>query len=207
MIWVADIVDSRSRKSVSCGRLRYNDESDQFSIEISEDVAVADLPMMFAAFAKRGEFHLDDKWARRWVQDRIVPPGRQNLGEILRAHGLTAYNEFALLESSRGFSANDDFILSAPKAATLGEGETPMRLQGAPDANARSETAAEVGRVIAQARENAGLSQYQLAERMGCDQAAISRIESGKGNPTLGTIADIASCLGMEASLILGDAC
>ena len=41
------------------------------------------------------------------------------------------------------------------------------------------------------------ITQQQLAERTGIDQAAISRIESGKGNPTLNTLEALAEGTGV----------
>lgn len=46
------------------------------------------------------------------------------------------------------------------------------------------------------ARTKAGLSQKQLAERTHIDQADISKIESGKANPSLNTIERIFNALG-----------
>ena len=46
-----------------------------------------------------------------------------------------------------------------------------------------------------------GLTQQQLAEKTGIDQAAISRIESGRANPTLNTLDALAE--GVGASLLV----
>ena len=41
-------------------------------------------------------------------------------------------------------------------------------------------------------RKEGGLTQVQLAEKVGIDQAEISRIERGAGNPTMETLQRIA---------------
>lgn len=51
------------------------------------------------------------------------------------------------------------------------------------------------------AREKAGLSQAQLAEKLGTDQASISRIERGQRNITLETLAKLAKVLGLKVTL------
>ncbi len=51
---------------------------------------------------------------------------------------------------------------------------------------------------LAHIRETRGLSQKQLAEMIGANQATISKIESGAGNPTLSTINRIAKALDVE---------
>lgn len=51
---------------------------------------------------------------------------------------------------------------------------------------------------LAHIRELRGLSQQQLADRIGANQATISKIESGAGNPTLSMINRIAKALDVE---------
>ena len=56
-------------------------------------------------------------------------------------------------------------------------------------------------------REERGLSQTQLAEMIGANQATISKIERGQGNPTLTMIRRIAAALSCEpADLFSRDA-
>ena len=45
-------------------------------------------------------------------------------------------------------------------------------------------------------RERAGLSLAAVAERSGIDQAALSRLENGRGNPTTHTLARYARAIG-----------
>lgn len=61
-----------------------------------------------------------------------------------------------------------------------------------------------VGQAIAEAREAKGMSQRELSSASGVMQADISKIEKGKGNPTLTTLQKIAKSLGRTvASLML----
>lgn len=46
-----------------------------------------------------------------------------------------------------------------------------------------------------------GLSQAQLAKKIGTKQSAISRFESGNSNPTIGFIGKIASALGTKVRI------
>jgi ribosome-binding protein aMBF1 (putative translation factor) len=56
-------------------------------------------------------------------------------------------------------------------------------------------------------RENQGLTMAQLSERTGIDQAALSRLETGKNvNPTLETMNRIAAALGKTIACSLKDA-
>ena len=54
---------------------------------------------------------IDDKWARRFVKERVVPPDRQNIGMIMRQLHMKKYSEFPILEYTSGRCCMDDFYL------------------------------------------------------------------------------------------------
>lgn len=60
-----------------------------------------------------------------------------------------------------------------------------------------------VGQAIAEAREEKGMSQRELSSKSGVMQAEISKIEKGKGNPTLLTLQKIAKSLGRTIASFL----
>ncbi len=57
---------------------------------------------------------------------------------------------------------------------------------------------APIRRHLAEARRAADLTQTELAERLGCDQTRISKIESGKVRVTTETITEIAHAIGAK---------
>lgn len=62
-----------------------------------------------------------------------------------------------------------------------------------------------VGRRIAELREEAGLSQRQLAEAIGLDPSALSRIENGARGLAVGELTSIAERLDVDVEAILRD--
>ncbi len=56
---------------------------------------------------------------------------------------------------------------------------------------------------IRDVRKQAGLTQVQLSEATGIDQASISRMESGKQGITLEYLKRIASALGVEPAVLM----
>ena len=52
-----------------------------------------------------------------------------------------------------------------------------------------------VGQRIRTARDEVGLTQIQLAQRMDVSQPVIAALEAGRGNPTIGQLAAIADAL------------
>ena len=55
-----------------------------------------------------------------------------------------------------------------------------------------------VGRNAARLRQEAGLTQEQLAERSGLSQQYLSGLEQGRRNPTVVTLYELASALGVS---------
>jgi predicted transcriptional regulator len=58
-------------------------------------------------------------------------------------------------------------------------------------------------RVLIKRRIDLGISQQNLAAMIGTKQPAISRLESGDNNSTLGTLTRVADALGLEVRLSL----
>jgi transcriptional regulator with XRE-family HTH domain len=55
-----------------------------------------------------------------------------------------------------------------------------------------------VGRNVKRLRTTAGLSQAELADRMGVDRAYVSGLELGQRNPTIVTLWHVAEALGAK---------
>ncbi|MCP4966186.1 MAG: helix-turn-helix transcriptional regulator [bacterium] len=66
--------------------------------------------------------------------------------------------------------------------------------------------ALDVGEQVRDAREEAGLSQRELAAKMGTSQAAIARLESGGVGATLTTLHRVATALGRRITVELSAA-
>lgn len=63
---------------------------------------------------------------------------------------------------------------------------------------------ARIGELIASARNQRGLTQKELAEKLGTSQSAINRIEGGKHNTTLETLARISEVLNKDVISLQG---
>jgi transcriptional regulator with XRE-family HTH domain len=59
------------------------------------------------------------------------------------------------------------------------------------------------GNNVKACRELAGLTQEELAKRLGCTQSYISQVEQSEARPTLGTLQRLAEAIGCSvASLV-----
>ncbi len=110
----------RTDRNKAVAFLNYNDCENSFTIDIQQDATEKEVPFMLSLFLKKGIRHIDEYWSMRWVQSRIIPSSRQNIGEILRANGMKRYDEHALLIMNEGRCCQDEFYLelySSPETA------------------------------------------------------------------------------------------
>ncbi len=68
---------------------------------------------------------------------------------------------------------------------------------------AKAKLASEVGERVRAAREAAGLTQRDLARRVGTSQAVITRLEAGGVGATLTTLQRVATALELEVNVEL----
>jgi transcriptional regulator with XRE-family HTH domain len=63
-----------------------------------------------------------------------------------------------------------------------------------------------LGAELRRAREEAGLSQEQLARATGIDRAYISELERDKNSPTVDRLVKLSRAMGIRASVLLARA-
>lgn len=123
---ICKIVDEY-RNDLLTGYLFYYEKSDAYTIELSSDLTEEDAPIFFEGFIRRGIYTVDQKFSRRWVESRVVPRDRQNLGAILKDNGLKEYDTFRLLMLAEGRCAQDDCAVFPVKGSRLPEWLTERR--------------------------------------------------------------------------------
>ena len=105
------IRDAADQSNKDLAYLFYYEINRKFYIELPEKADPWETPLLLASFVKNGEQSINSYWSRVWVQQRIVPSDRQNIGQILRDNGLKSYDEFALLILASGRCEQDDYYL------------------------------------------------------------------------------------------------
>lgn len=99
------------RKAKNLAYLLYYENEKNFYIEIADDVDEWEVPLLLSSYLKNGKKTVDAYHSKLWVQQRIVPPDRQNLGQILKENNLDTYDEFQLLIMSKGRCSQDDYYI------------------------------------------------------------------------------------------------
>ena len=104
-------IRDKAQKGRLLGYLFYYEKSKRFFSELMEDTDEWTCPFILSGFVKKGKYSADSIWSGKFVNQRIIPPDRQNLGSILRDNGLKEYDEFKLLQLSEGRCAQDELYL------------------------------------------------------------------------------------------------
>ena len=113
------IRDASLDRSRDLAWLLYYESDKTFYIHINKSSDEWDTPLILSSFVKRGSYSLDSYSSSLWVEQRIIPPDRQNLGMILKTNGLDEYDPFGLLMLSSGRCAQDDCFLVPLKSRSL----------------------------------------------------------------------------------------
>lgn len=115
------IRDESMTEDAILGYLVYYETSRSFYIELPDIADPWETPPILSSFVDRGIYSIDRNWSRRWVQQRIVPQERQNIGQVLKDNGLKEYDEFSLLMLTMGRCEQDDCYLEELPADNLPE--------------------------------------------------------------------------------------
>lgn len=91
--------------------MTYNEDTKEFTVEASEEGDTFSLtPQLYALIYKKTP-KISGQKALNWVRSRIEPPERPEMPDILKAAGLTKYDEFGLLMYHKGRSVRDKMYL------------------------------------------------------------------------------------------------
>ncbi|MBR0149031.1 MAG: hypothetical protein IJM23_07505 [Lachnospiraceae bacterium] len=93
------------------GILLYFEKAKEFLIELVEDMDEWTAPLLFSGLVKKGIFTVPRDLSRAWIEERVIPSGRQNINDILTHHHLKEYDEMKLLELSEGRCSQDTLYI------------------------------------------------------------------------------------------------
>ncbi len=115
------IRDEEEQERRDVGWLLYYEKAKKFFIELPENADPTTLPILLYGFAKRGIYSVGAHWSEVWVNNRIIPEERQNLGMVLKENGLKEYDKFQMLMLANGRCAQDACYLVQKKFEDLPE--------------------------------------------------------------------------------------
>jgi DNA-binding phage protein/predicted RNase H-like HicB family nuclease len=135
---------------------------------------------------------------------RITREGRQLLAEFLDAPGCQTFADSEAKLRAAAKEALEGWI-----EAHLDDGDAPPRPRR-PRARAdvwavEVDAALSVAVQLRWARQDAGLSQAQVAKRAGVSQQQVAKLERPGSNPTIETVMKVARALGVRFVVHLGE--
>lgn len=104
------LIRDADRADLIIGRLSYNKNTKRFSITVEPNLP-ADCPIMFSMATRRKLTEFPQSWVDTWINERIIPPTRQNISDILKSAGLKVYDEYGMLMFTQGRCAQDNCYL------------------------------------------------------------------------------------------------
>lgn len=122
-MWIYAIRDDNHDKNFAAGYLFYYKRARKFYIELPENADPWDTPLILSSFAERKLYSIEPYWSELWVDQRIIPPDRQNIGQVLREYGLKSYDKFRMLIFADGRCAQDDYYIEK-----IDESELPRNI-------------------------------------------------------------------------------
>lgn len=117
------IRNSEDNSLKDLGYLFYFTEN-MFYIELPKDINEWETPLILSSFVKKKKYTVGAYFTELWVQQRIIPIDRQNLGQILKDNNLKEYDEFQLLVLANGRCAQDEYYITE-----ISEDELPLEIK------------------------------------------------------------------------------
>lgn len=100
------IRDESANEQKDLAYLLYYELEKRFYIELPQGADPWETPLLLDSFVKQNETTINSYWSKLWVQQRIIPTDRQNIGEILRDNQLEEYDEYEFLMLAMGRCAS-----------------------------------------------------------------------------------------------------
>lgn len=118
------IYDEELNRASAIGYLFYYEKAKSFIIELCKDLDEWEAPLLFQGLIRKGIYTISRDISLLWVQERVIPSGRQNIGRILMNHKLNEYSEMALLYLSKGRCSQDSCYIEE-----ISEEEIPKNIK------------------------------------------------------------------------------
>ncbi len=109
MIWKIGIIAEDGTRSAV---LEYDWDTDSYVMHVNKntELDLAHIPFEAVMYIRNyGVYDIPDKYCRLYISQRVIPAGRQNIGDILRNLGVGFYHECFMLRYMPR-SAHDNLV-------------------------------------------------------------------------------------------------
>lgn len=141
--------DEELNRNTPIGYLFCYEKSQEFIIELCEDLDEWEAPLLFQNLVKQHIYTIPKDISLMWVQERVIPNTRQNIGMIMKNHKIREYSELAFLRLSEGRCAQDHCYLKE-----LRETDLPVEIVERTKTNIADCFPTEDGQIICMFKDN-----------------------------------------------------
>lgn len=106
---IFQIIDGES--TLLAGVLLYYEKEKTCIIELPEYLDEWTAPLLFTSYVKRKIYTIPRDISFLWVEERVIPSGRQNIKDILAQHHMQSYDPMKFLEISGGRCSQDSLYI------------------------------------------------------------------------------------------------
>lgn len=96
---------------VAVAYLYYDEETRLYSLDITGIRGKDPMPAMIIVATELNKLHFDDKLARAYVREHVIPPDRAGIDYILKKLDFPYYDAIFFLDKFRGRSVMDDYLI------------------------------------------------------------------------------------------------
>lgn len=111
------VLEIRNKNNVYAYLFYTNNIDDSYYIELNKEAK--DLPVFFHLFAEKDKYVINNYFSEKFLNERIIPYERHNIGSILRENHMYNYNPIDFYIKSRGASSMDDSFIRKIKSEEI----------------------------------------------------------------------------------------
>lgn len=102
-------LEIRNKENIYAYMFYTNNPDDTYYIELNENAV--DYPVFFHLFIEKNKYVINNYFSEKFLNERIIPYERQNIGSILRENHMYNYNPIEFYIRAHGKSSMDDLFI------------------------------------------------------------------------------------------------
>lgn len=91
------------------GILKYNTDTKEFSLRLLDNYDGLSTDLFMDRCIQLGLKDMPDWMVKRWIRQRLCPPNRHDIKDILKMAGLKEYDEMGLFDYNHGICSKDSY--------------------------------------------------------------------------------------------------
>lgn len=107
------VLEIRNKENIFAYMFYTNNPNDSYYIELNKEAI--DYPVFFHLFIENNKYVINNYYSEKYINERIIPYERHNIGSILRENNMYNYNPIDFYIRALGKSSMDDTFIKKIK--------------------------------------------------------------------------------------------